>query len=90
MHAIQRQHGASLEACESKDLGIRHPAAQQAAERDHVVTMNSQRLDHRERHILVGEQPRHNSGRLVLDDLALDLFAVAADVGPGICQILGA
>jgi hypothetical protein len=89
--AIQGEYGALLGACPSQELGIGHSGTQQALdERYHVMTMRSQLLHHRKRHVLIGQQPRHNSGRLVLDDLVLDLFAVAPHVGPRVCEILGA
>src|SRR5215467_5600809 len=69
--AVQRDDHAAVGTCSSQDLGVGHAASELAPdERDHIVAVRPQRLDHSERYVLVGEQPRHNSGGLVLEDVA--------------------
>jgi hypothetical protein len=54
------------------------------------MTEDSQFLDDRDWEILIREEPGRRSGLLVLADLAVDLIAVAADISPGVREILGA
>jgi len=89
--AIQRQNRAFFHARLFQDLGIGRSTARKAPDdRGHVMAIRSQCLYHRQRHVLVRQQPRHDSSRLVLRDLALDLVAVTPHVGPGIGEILRA
>lgn len=89
---IERQDDSSFEASERQDLRIGNslPGALEVSQGRHVVATGFQRFHHRQRKVLVGEQPCHGSGCLVFRDLARDLLSVSAHVRSGIRQVLGA
>src|SRR6185312_15169079 len=86
--SIEGQHGATLADGILQDIGIadalaREPCVEEGLD---VVPESSEFLHDGEREVLVREEPGQSSGLLILADLAVDLFTMAADVGPGVGQ----
>ena len=90
--AIESQDNPILRASEIEDGFVRQglPGLPRVVHGHDVMPESTQFLDNRQRKVLVGEQPCHGLGCLVLANLRLNLVSMRTHIRPGVRQILGA